>query len=328
MGASRPARPQSVRGGYRVVHRPRWPQPAAADGDDRVQEFVLTGELPVGHPMFDDGFGRFHDPQAAFTMVRRLGEGIGQSHFGVPGDRVGVFYRFGLDTCDVGAWRRLPGPGTLTVHLRIRPDKMIGGVPRSLEFDTRLAIDGADAGTGSASLLLLTPVLHRSHREHSRAAVHAAAEGAPHGGAGAPGAGTAPDPGEVGRAGKDNVLLHDPVELGGDRLSAAVRPAAGWPSGGAADADLPSSLALEALRQTALLAAHRLHGLDPRHSTPAALHTHFRGYAEPEVAMRCAAVAQPPRQDALGRRLLPLALTLTQAGRAVTEATISLVEDL
>ncbi|MGH1554857.1 hypothetical protein ACRAWF_31810 [Streptomyces sp. L7] len=158
------------------MHRPRSFDPTTPDGPaDRAQEFVLTGELPTGHPLFNDGPGRFHDPQAAMAMLRQVGEGIGPGHFGIPPDRVAVFYRFGLEVADVGAWRRQPGPGTLVVTMRVRPDKVISGAPRALEFDTRLEIDGAAAGTGSASLLFLAPVLHRSHREHGRATALAAA---------------------------------------------------------------------------------------------------------------------------------------------------------
>jgi hypothetical protein len=338
MEVFRSVRRESGRGGSRLVHRPLGPAPSAEGGhDDRAEEFVLIGELPTHHPLFNDDAGRFHDPQTAFDLVRRVGAGIGFSHFGTPPDRVGIFYRFGLTTADVSTWRRRPGPGTLTMTLQVRPDKIISGVPRSLEFGTRLEIDGAEAGTGAASLLLLTPALHRSHREQSRTTtLSAAGQALPPGGVETSGSG--PEPEEVGRASAPNVLLRGPVEVDGDRLSVAVRPADGWSADLADPADpaartpeqaAPSpALVLEVLRQTALLAAHRLHGLDPRHSTPAALHTHFRGYAEPDLPMRCAAVARSAGHDALGRPLVPVVLTLTQAGRAVTEATVSVVEDL
>lgn len=323
-----PAHARYGRGGRHLVHRPRSFDPRTPDSPaDRAQEFVLTGELPTGHPLFNDGPGRFHDPQAAMAMLRQVGEGIGPGHFGIPPDRIAVFYRFGLEVGDVGAWRRQPGPGTLVVTMRVRPDKVISGVPRALEFDTRLEIDGAAAGTGSASLLFLAPALHRSHHEHSRATALAAA------GADtrqehdddAPG----PEPGEVGRATPANVLLRAPVGAVGDRLSTAVRPPHSWPAGLAQEDGAPApALLLEVLRQASLLTAHRLRGLDPRHSTPAAMHTHFRGYAEPDLPLRCVAVAGETGRDALGRPLVPLTLTLTQAGRAVTEATVSVVEDL
>ncbi|WP_128382080.1 AfsA-related hotdog domain-containing protein [Streptomyces cavernae] len=314
------------------MHRPRHFGPQVPDSaDDRMQEFVLTGELPTAHPLFNDGHDRFHDMQAAMAMVRHVSGGIGQAHFGVAADRVAIFYRFGLETGDVGAWRRHSGPGTLTATLRVRPDKVISGIPRALEFDTHLEIDGVAAGTGSANLLFLAPMAHRSHREHSRHSALAAA-GQQHPGAGGedtPEGAPGPAPSEVGRASAANVLLRSPVTVNEHRLSAAVAPPDTWPTALTRQDGTPSSvLLLEVLRQTALLTAHRLHGLDPRHSSPIALHTHFRGHAEPDLPLRCVAVAQAARQDTVGRPLVTLTLALTQAGRAVTEATVSVVEDL
>ncbi|MFD7033103.1 AfsA-related hotdog domain-containing protein [Streptomyces sp. NPDC059917] len=306
-----------------LVHRPRSGGPAAPA--DRAQEFVLAGELPTAHPLFNDGPGLFHDAQAAAAMVREVGEVIGQGYFGVPADRTGIFYQFGLDISDVGAWRRYPGPAPLVVTMSVRPEKMIDGVPRALEFRTRFEIDGTPAGAGSAKLLFLAPVVHRSHREHSRtAALKAAAElgGVPHGGPGA-------QPAEVGRAHPANVLLRDPLTLSGHQLSVGVLAPREWNGPAGPDHGQASAvMLLEALRQTALLTARRTHGLEPQHSTTAVLRTHFRGYAEPDLPLRCTAVVQPVGEDPLGRPLLPMLMTLTQAGRAVVEATASVVEDL
>ncbi|MFF4402719.1 AfsA-related hotdog domain-containing protein [Streptomyces sp. NPDC001480] len=338
METSRRAPAGHVPGSRHLVHRPRYFGPQQADGpDDRTQEFVLTGELPTGHPLYNDGHDRFHDLLAAMAMVRQVGGGIGQAHFGVAADRTPIFYRFGLETHDVGAWRRHAGPGTLTVTMRVRPDKVIAGVPRALEFDTRLEIDGVAAGSGSASLLLLAPMAHHNHREHSRHAALAAAARSPRhpqhpedaGQDDAVHDGPGPAPTEVGRASPANVLLRTPVTVDGHRLSATVLAPSGWPSTLVqGDAASSSVLLLEVVRQTALLAAQRLHGLDPRHCAPVALHAHFRGHAEPDLPLRCVALAQPVRQDALGRTLVSLTLALSQAGRAVTEATVSVVEDL
>lgn len=303
METSRPAPAGHGYGSRHLVHRPQHFGPQTPDSpDDRGQEFVLTGELPTAHPLFNDGHDRFHDPQAAMAMVSQVSGGIGQAHFGVPDDRVAVFYRFGLETGDVGAWRRHSGPGTLTVTMRVRPDKVISGVPRALEFDTLLEIDGAAAGTGSANLLFLAPMVHRSHREHSRHTVLAAAGRHAEHEAAADGA-PCPGPAEVGRASAANVLLRSPVSVEGHRLSAAVRPPCTWPAGLAREDGAPASaLLLEVLRQTALLTAYRLHRLDPRHCAPVALHTHFRGHAEPDLPLRCVAVAQPPGRTPWGGR--------------------------
>jgi 2-oxo-3-(phosphooxy)propyl 3-oxoalkanoate synthase len=317
-------------GSRHLVHRPRYSGPRLPDGsDDLTQEFVLTGELPARHPLFNDGPDHCHEFQAAMAMIRQVSGGIGQAHFGVGADRVPVFYRFGVTTDDVSAWRRHTGPGTLTATLRVRPDKVIGGIPRALDFEADLEIDGAAAGTGSASLLLLAPLAHRSQRENSRiSAPAAAADRSAEQDRTAPRT-PAPEPGEVGRTTAANVLLRSPVTVGGHRLSAAVQPPARWPQRFTRqDGTVSSVLLLEVLRQTALLTVHRLHGLDPRHCAPVALHTHFRGHARPDLPLRCVAVTQPVGQDAQGRPLVSLTLALSQAGQAVTEAVVSFVEDL
>ncbi|MEH0587619.1 hypothetical protein QA942_27505 [Streptomyces sp. B21-106] len=107
------------------------------------------------------------------------------------------------------------------------------------------------------------------------------------------------------------------------------RPVTPCPGQLAVDVALPPStvpahaLLLEAVRQTALLTAWRAYALKPAHSTLGALRVHFRGYADPELPMRCTAVWDRLGKDADGRRLTPVTLSLVQAGSAVLEATAS-----
>ena len=97
----------------------------------------------------------------------------------------------------------------------------------------------------------------------------------------------------------------------------AVPGTAGRGRAPAAASSVPAhALLLEAVRQTALLTAWRAYALKPAHSTLAALRVHFRGYAEPELPMRCTAVWDRLGKDADGRRLTPVTLSLIQAGTA------------
>ena len=299
-----------------LVHRPRsWLHPVAP-APDVEEEFVLAGELSGGLGPFGEQAGRHHDLRSAAEMVREAGEFIGHTHFGVPAARVGVFYRFDLRADDVAPWRVRSSPAPLDLHLRVRPDKVVDGVPRVLEFAIAPRIDDVPCGSGSASVVFLAPTVHRVHRERSAAALAAAAD-AP---GTAPGPGARVAPADVGRRLADDVLLH--------------RPATPCPGQLAVDVRLPPSsvpahaLLLEAVRQTALLTAWRAYALKPAHSTLAALRVHFRGYADPELPMRCTAVWDRLGKDADGRRLTPVTLSLIQADSAVLEATASVVEDL
>ncbi|MER7764238.1 AfsA-related hotdog domain-containing protein [Streptomyces sp. NPDC097619] len=309
-----------------LVHRPRsWEYYGLSAVEDASEEFALAAELPAEHPLLNDGPGRFHDIQAASEMVREVGEFIGQNHFGVPANRTGIFYRFGIDVPDLTAWRTRPGPARLTATLVVSPDKMIGAVPRALDFRTSLEIDEVRCGTGSANLVFLPPVLRRNHREQSRAAALAAvAEPA------AARRGTPVDPAEVGRSNPANVLLHGPTWPSHGRLAVGVSVPAQWPPARGAGTDeghVPALVLLESLRQASLFAALGTHQLTPARSALASLQVHFRGYAETDLAMRCAAVSGLLERDAQGRRAVPVTLTLTQAGRTVLEAVTKVVED-
>ncbi|MGW6704448.1 AfsA-related hotdog domain-containing protein [Streptomyces sp. NPDC054956] len=310
-----------------LVHRPRtWEHHGLSPVEDASEEFALAADLPHDHPLLNDGPGRFHDIQAASEMVREVGEFIGQCHFGVPANRTGIFYRFGIDVPDLAAWRTRPEPARLTATLVVTPDKMIGGVPRALDFRTALEIDDVRCGTGSANVVFLPPVLRRSHREQSRATAFAAAPGPARPLAGDRGAPV--DPADVGRSDPANVMLHDASRPSHGRLSVGVSVPPLWPSAqGAGDGHVPALVLLETLRQTSLLAALGTHQLTPARSALASLRVHFRGYAEPDLAMRCAAVSGVLEHDGQGRRRAPVTLTLTQAGRTVLEAVTKVVED-
>ncbi|MFK4070919.1 AfsA-related hotdog domain-containing protein [Streptomyces sp. NPDC029674] len=308
------------------MHRARsWDPPEQADAAGPVhEEFVLTGELPHhAHPLFGDGPHRFHDLQAGAEAVREIGEFLGQSLFRIPADRTGIFYRFTLTTPDISTWRAEAGrTALLTTRIRVRPDKVIDGVPRALEFRTDLRIDDVPCGTGTANVVFLPPVVYRNHLAHSRTSAQPGPPGS------AKPRTAVVDPAEVGRTRPGNVLVHGPSPLAHGRLSVGVSVPAAWPlPATTAHGHVPATVQLEALRQTALLCTGRTHRLAPERCTLSRLEVHFRGYVEPGTELRCAAVAGPCARDARGRRQSPVTLTLTQAGRAVLEAVATVTED-
>ncbi|NKI43865.1 AfsA-related hotdog domain-containing protein [Streptomyces physcomitrii] len=303
-----------------LIHRPRSTAPGPAE------EFVLTGELPRAHPLFNDGPGSWHEPAAAAEMVREAAEFIGPQHFGIAPRRTGLFYRFGIEAGDLGAWRTAAGPGLLTAAMTVTPDKVIDHVPRALEFRAALDIDDRPAGTATARLIFLAPLLGERHRSTSRREALDGHESAAYGDSDrAPAdrdpAAPAVEPASVGRFRPDNVLLQDAEFASSGRLSARVlippahplRPPAGHP--------VPSALLLEAVRQSSLLAAHRTHRLPLAGLLLSSLDAQVRGYAEPELPLRCTAIAGAPHRAADGSRRAPLTLTLSQQRRTVIEAT-------
>lgn len=299
-----------------LIHRPRsWQHPVPAVPDTE-EEFVLVCEFPAGKSQGR----RFHELLDVVGAVQEAAEFIGRCHFAVKPDRVAVFYRFGLWADDVAALRSRVPDGRLDVRLSVRPDKVVDGVPRVLEFRMAIRIDGSPCGSGDASLVFLAPGVHTNHRRHSRAALSAACGTAGGGGAAAP-AGSPVDPVDIGYEDPRDVLLRNPGTADGRLAVDVVLPPP-------VDGEIPARVVLEAVRQVSLYAAVRAHGLAAGRITLASLRAHFRGYAEPDLPLRCAAVWEPLGKDGRGRRLATVSLSLIQADRAVLETTTSVVEDL
>lgn len=308
-----------------LVHRPRSWDRFALDAPSILEEqFLLTGDMPCAHPLFNDGGERFHDFQVVTDAIQEIGELVGHRYFGVPEDRPGLFYEFGLEITDLTAWRRTEGPGQITLDLRAQPTRVVDGVPRGLDLRGTVSLDGLVCATGRAGLIFLTAALHRNHREQSRRVSLAAGAGQRD-----QGRETVPvPPSEVGRTDPANVLVGEPAPSTYGRLTAPVRTVPGHPVFWLEQRDHVSGLLLvEALRQTSLLAAARAHGLVPLRSAITGIDLHSRGYTEPDLPLDCAAVPGALGRDAAGRPSVPVTLTMTQVGRTVLEATTSVVQD-
>ncbi|GAA1194265.1 hypothetical protein F4556_001607 [Kitasatospora gansuensis] len=293
---------------------------APSNGEER---FVLAGEIPLRHPLFNDGSGHFHDHQLTTEAIREIGEFVGHQYFGVPAQRRGLFYRFSLELTDLAAWRAESRPARMTTDIRATPAHSVHGVPRGLDFHLSVQIDDVPCGTGSAGLVFVPPVLHRTHQEHSSWAVRATPELADE-----PDGPTWPvPPTSVGRAAPQNVVISEPTESTRGQLSTWVLPRADHPVLGGGGPHVSGTLLLESLRQASLLAASRAFGLAPGRSTLVATDIHVSGYAETDLPLRCAVVPGQLGRDAAGRPAVPVTLTLTQHRRAVAEARTTVVQD-
>lgn len=133
---------------------------------------------------------------------------------------------------------------------------------------------------------------------------------------------------EVGRGSPANVVVSEPTESTYGRfvtqLLASTYHRVFAAEGGA---HLSGMLLLEAMRQTALLAAGRTYGLAPSRTTVASSRVLFRARAEPQLTVVCAAVPGRLGRDAGQRPSVPITVTLTQHGRRVAEATATVVQD-
>ncbi|MHC0430244.1 AfsA-related hotdog domain-containing protein [Streptomyces sp. O3] len=283
------------------------------------ERFTLHAEMPVGHALFNEDPGR-HDAQIFVELTRRAGLHIGHRHFEVPAERPCLFYKFALRLTDPAVWSVALDGARMALDLRASPTKTVAGVPRGLRLGGAMAIDGAPGCTGSAELVFLTPTVARNHRAASRLAA-LDADSAPGTNARRP-----VNPAEVGRVDPANVVVSAPVGRG-SALTTAVLVDPAHPVFFAESADsVPGLLLVEALRQSALLAAGRVHGLSARHTALTSMVVHVRGHAELDLPLACVAVTEPVARDEEGRRQTRVQLSLQQAGKVAAEAQVVAAE--
>ncbi|MBB5938906.1 AfsA-related hotdog domain-containing protein [Streptomyces zagrosensis] len=312
-----------------LIHRPRSGDHYLLDAPSSGEEhFVFVSQTPLGHPLFNDGSGHFHDLQGTAEMAREVGEFIGHQYFGLPAERHAVFSRLSLHVTNLAGWRAGPARASLTVRIRARPTDVLRGVPRGLSLHGELDIDGVGCATGSISLAFLPPDSPFHHAGPPQPAMPAA--GYSHDeGSEEPQAPQRPaDAPEVGRASPANVVVSEPTESTYGRfvtqLLTSTYHRVFAAEGGT---HLSGMLLLEAMRQTALLAAGRTYGLTPTRATVATSRVLFRARAEPELSVYCAAVPGRLGRDQDQRPAVPVTLTLTQHGRRVAEATATVLQD-
>lgn len=297
-----------------LIHRPlTWDHYLLDAPSVGEEHFVLAAEMPRDHSLFNDGSGHFHDAQVAAETVREVSEFIGHRYFGMPYERPGLYHRLNLDLTDVAAWRTRSGHSKMSTMMRVRPTKPVGPVPHGLDVHGEVDIDGAPCGVVSAHLVFL------GSRESGRDVTLSRDSNDP-----VPLA----DPAEVGRCSTDNVVIGEPIHHTHGRITTmvVVRPDFLVPEAPGCG-QVSGLLLLEALRQSALLISGRTFGLIPTRSTPSACRVRFVGSGRPHLPLRCSAVCGPLGRDPHGRPSVPITLDVTQRGRTVVEATITVVQD-
>ncbi|MFD4995353.1 AfsA-related hotdog domain-containing protein [Streptomyces buecherae] len=311
-----------------LIHRPRSSEHYFLDAPCTGEEhFVFVSRTPLGHPLFNDGPGHFHDIQGTAEMVRQVGEFIGHQFFGLPAEQHAVFARLHLRITHLAAWRARPEQADLTVRVRARPTEVVRGVPRGVELRSELSLDDVECATGTASLAFLPPDPPLRYAPPPRPAVPSPEEREDDDAYGAPQRPAAAA--EVGRGSPANVVVSEPAEAAPYGRFVTQLLASTYHRVFAAEGGdhLSGMLLLEAMRQTALLAAGRTYGLTPSRATMATSRVLFRARAEPGLPLTCTAVPGPLGRDARQRPSVPVTVTLTQYGRRVAEATSTVLQD-
>jgi hypothetical protein len=314
---------ETADGARHLIHRPAsWDHCLLDAPGGGEQRFVVAGLLPAAHPLSGgdgDGPGHFHGPWHMAGELREVGGFVGRQFFDVPAERPGRFARLALTLTDVPAWRAAPVTRPrLTTYLTARPQPAAGRVPRGLELDVAVRIDGVRCCAGDAELAFPLPAPQRDRIEHGRRALRAAGprEAAPED------TGRPVDPAEVGRRSPAGVLLAEPAVSAQGRLTTWVLPAA------APRAVHADDLLLEALRQACVLTAGRSRGYDAGLALVTGWDVRFRGEVRPGLPLRCAALPGVLDKDPDGRPSLPVTLTVTQLHRTVALARTRVVQDL
>ncbi|GGT22233.1 AfsA-related hotdog domain-containing protein [Streptomyces chromofuscus] len=321
-------------GPHHLVHRPTSPEAFLLTAAPPVrQSFAFSGELPVTHPLFGDSPSHFHDPLIPLASLRQSMLFAALRYFRVPASRHAVVASASAAITGLEAWRRSDSRAGIVLELVMTPLDVVGGVPRGLECEAAVLIDGERCGTAASRLAFLLDGVYRNHRETGRRQSEESAAGYA-----APSSSGLPLPGQVGHLHAGNVLVGLPERTGTEadaELSFPVdaEAAAGLRFEADAPDEVPPLLFLEVSRQAGLLAAAELRGFVPSHAVLSRWQATFRGFAEPGLPLRCTVregvrrTDGRVRRDAEGRPVTELRLTFLQGSRVVARISASVLQD-
>ncbi|WP_158702273.1 AfsA-related hotdog domain-containing protein [Kitasatospora sp. MMS16-BH015] len=310
---------------HHLVHRPNTPEGVVLGTTGPTeQQFAVSALLPERHPLFNDGAELFHDLHSPAEVLRRTALFVSHRYFRVPQERPAVFAATEVAMTGLEPWRRSPGPAHLAMDITLTPADVVSGVPRGLECESTIYVEGARCGTASARLVFLMPRVYQNHRERGRSMSRAEFIGPTDGElwAGSPTARA------VGRADQVNVVLGTPllspeselvVELVTDPRNQVYAEAT--------TDHVPALVLIEGTRQAALLLAGELHGFTVGSCVLSRWNARFQGFAEPDLPLYCRATAGELERTADGRPALPVALTLHQGSRQVAAIDTVVLQD-
>ncbi|MEN0134985.1 MAG: ScbA/BarX family gamma-butyrolactone biosynthesis protein [Rhodococcus sp. (in: high G+C Gram-positive bacteria)] len=277
--------------------------------------FLLGVQLPRVHSYYSDHniVARQYDPLLLLETFRQASILISHRGVGAPLDAKFVFNAGALEVADLDAVRVGPAPAAGVLDATITAEKKRGSDIVGITLEMTLALDGSAAATMSMTIQWMPGDAWDRLRHRGRAALQLA-PARPH-----------PlhervEPREVARHSFDNVVLSR-TEVDGDTVRSQVLVDQSHP--GLFDHPLdhvPGALIFEAMRQTALVAAHELFGLSPRMLVLVGCDAVFESFGELELPTGCAAVAEAE----ICSRQVVLSVTLAQEGRQIAHGRVTL----
>ncbi|MFD1658322.1 AfsA-related hotdog domain-containing protein [Streptomyces caeni] len=326
----------SFLGPHHLVHRPASPEAFLLKATAPVrQNFAFSAELPEEHPLFGDSVSPYHDLLFPVESLRQTMLFAARRYFRVPESWHPVVASGGAAITRLDAWRRGGLRAGLALELGVTPLDIVNGVPRGLECEAAVSIDGERCGTASARLVFLAQGVYHNHRVLGRRQ----SEESVAAGDGDPASPGVPLPEQVGHRDGRNVLVGLPEHTGGDGEEGLAFPIDARAAAGlrleAPDApdEVPPMLFLEVSRQVGLLAAAELRGFIPSHAVLSRWQASFRGFAEPGLPLHCTVREGVRRtdgrvsRDAAGRPVVDLRLSFLQGSRVVARVSASVLQD-
>ncbi|MDG4809538.1 AfsA-related hotdog domain-containing protein [Micromonospora sp. WMMD1120] len=292
-----------------LIHRPRSAVQAAPEyGVSREERFALAGDMPYDHPLFNDGLGHVHDVQLFVETVRQVGTFVGGRYFRVPLDRRCRFESVEFALTTPAAWRVRENPSHMAVDLHASALSVTSGIPGGLRLRGTMEIDGTAGCTGHADLRFLAPSGPRRPAPTRWSSPTTGRHGPP-----------PVDPHTVGRCDPRNVVVSAPARTD-DTLRTELLVDPGHPVFFAESGEfVPGTLLIEAIRQTALLAATRIRGYDASRTHVVRASVRFPRDAALGLPLTCAARVDPG-DDAPSTSIRS---SVTQLGSVVAEAELT-----
>ncbi|MEH3054414.1 MAG: ScbA/BarX family gamma-butyrolactone biosynthesis protein [Patulibacter minatonensis] len=279
--------------------------------------FAVAAQLPRTHAYFSDHLAavRTYDPLLLLEVCRQASILIAHQYLGVPAREKFVFGTGEFAVTDRGALRIGPAPAPALLLVEIiaekrRADELVG-----VTYEMQVEVGGVVAFTETMAIQWMPGGVWDRIRERGRADLGL------HGQAFAPVA-RATEPAAVGRAHPQNVVLGD-IAHTHDGIETDVRVDQDHPALFDHELDhVPGMLIFEALRQTAIVAAHEHLGLSPARLVLEQAAVRFTRFGEFELPTR--ARASVVRGLSGGGAELRLAITQEDVPIAEADATIGI----